>query len=173
MLRRRRARLEAAALGPSHGGLTSKVHLAADRRCRPSAFVLTPRQAADSPRFVAVLEEVRVGGPVCRPRTRPDAVAAEEAYSSWINRAYLRKRKVKAVIPEKVDQAPNRSSAAARAGGRSPTTRDHPHLTSYADAALHGGISSWLSATSERMSERRGCHHLVPTDGSQHPAVVS
>lgn len=87
------------ALGRSRGGLTSKVHLAADRRCRPLAFVLTPGQAADSPQFVAVLEKVRVRGPVGRPRTRPDAVAADKAYSSRANRAYLRRRGIKAVIP--------------------------------------------------------------------------
>ncbi len=54
--RRHRARLTAAGLGRSRGGLTSKVHLAADRRCRPLGFVLTAGQAADSPQFVAVLE---------------------------------------------------------------------------------------------------------------------
>ena len=115
--RRRRARLEAAALGRSRGGLTSKVHLAADRRCRPLAFVLTPRQAADSPRFIAVLEKVRVRGPVGRPRTRPDAVAADTAYSSRARRAYLRRRGIKAVIPEKADQAANRKKR-GRDGGR-------------------------------------------------------
>ncbi len=76
LLRRHRARLAAAGLGRSRGGLTSKVHLAADRRRRPLAFVLTPGQAADSPRFEAVLERVRVRRPVGRPRTRPEAVAA-------------------------------------------------------------------------------------------------
>ncbi|WP_297543666.1 hypothetical protein [Amycolatopsis sp.] len=39
--RRRRARLKAAALGRSRGGLTCKVHLSADRRCRPLSFVVT------------------------------------------------------------------------------------------------------------------------------------
>jgi transposase len=62
--RRRRARLKAAALGRSRGGLTSKVHLAEDRRCRPLAFGLMPGQAAGSPAFVAVLEKVKVRGPV-------------------------------------------------------------------------------------------------------------
>jgi hypothetical protein len=76
--------------------LTSKVHLAADRRCRPLSFVLTAGQAADSPRFVAVLGEIKVRGPVGRPRTRPDAVAADKAYSSRANRAYLRRRGIKA-----------------------------------------------------------------------------
>jgi transposase len=120
--RRRRARLGAAALGRSRGGLTSKVHLAADRRCRPLAFVLTPGQAADSPRFVAVLDEVKVRGPVGRPRTRPDAVAADKAYSSRGNRAYLRRRGIKAVIPEKADQAANRKKRGS-AGGR-PVSHD-------------------------------------------------
>jgi transposase len=72
--RRRKARLRAAKLGRSRGGLTSKVHLSADRRCRPLSFVLTPGQAADSPRFTAVLERIKVRGPVGRPRTRPRAV---------------------------------------------------------------------------------------------------
>jgi hypothetical protein len=62
--RRRRARLKAAELGRSRGGLTSKVHLAADRRCRPLSFVLTSGQAADSPRFTAVIERIKVRGPV-------------------------------------------------------------------------------------------------------------
>jgi hypothetical protein len=33
------------------GGLTSKVHLASERRRRPLSFVLTPGQVADSPQF--------------------------------------------------------------------------------------------------------------------------
>ncbi|MFI0731199.1 transposase [Streptomyces sp. NPDC021225] len=94
--------------GRSRGGLSSKVHLSADRRCRPLSFVLTPGQAADSPRFTAVLERIKVRGPVGRPRTRPAAVAADKAYSSRANRAYLRRRRIRAVIPEKTDQAANR-----------------------------------------------------------------
>lgn len=63
------------------------------------AFVLTPWQAADSLRFVAMLEKVKVRGPVGRPPTRPDAVVADKAYSARANRAYLRRRVIKAVIP--------------------------------------------------------------------------
>jgi transposase len=102
--------------------LTCKVHLSADRRCRPLSFVVTAGQAADSPQFAAVLAGVRVRGPVGRPRTRPGAVAADKAYSSRANRAHLRKRKVKAVIPEKADQAANRRKKGAR-GGR-PVSHD-------------------------------------------------
>jgi len=69
-----------------------------------------------------VLEKVRIPGPVGRPRTRPDAVAADKAYSSKANRAYLRKRGIKAVIPEKRDQAANRKKKGSR-GGR-PVSHD-------------------------------------------------
>ena len=69
-----------------------------------------------------MLDEVRVRGPVGRPRTRPDAVAADKAYSSRGNRAHLRKRDIKAVIPEKKDQAANRKKKGRR-GGR-PVTHD-------------------------------------------------
>jgi transposase len=86
------------------------------------SFVLTPGQAADSPRFVAVLEGVRVRGPAGRPRTRPRAVAADKAYSSRANRAYLRRRGIRSVIPEKIDQAASRKKKGAR-GGR-PVSHD-------------------------------------------------
>jgi transposase len=81
------------------------------------AFVLTPGQAADSPQFRVVLGRIRVPGRVGRPRTRPDAVAADKAYSSKANRAYLRRRRITAVIPEKTDQQANRKKKGS-AGGR-------------------------------------------------------
>ncbi len=76
-----------------------------------------PGQAADSPQFIPVLKKIRVRGPVGRPRTRPDAVAGDKAYSSRGNRTHLRKRQTKAVIPEKTDQVANRRRK-GRTGGR-------------------------------------------------------
>ncbi len=102
--------------------MTTKVHLAADPRCRPLSFLLTEGQAADGPRFVPVLKKIKVRGPVGRPRTRPDAVAGDKAYSSRANRAYLRRRNIQAVIPEKADQAANRKKK-GRQGGR-PVSHD-------------------------------------------------
>jgi transposase len=93
--------------------------LAADRKCRPLAFILTVGQAADSPQFIPVLG--RYGSPD-RPRTRPGAVAGDKAYSSHGNRDHLRERGIKAVIPEKVDQAANRKKRGSR-GGR-PVAHD-------------------------------------------------
>jgi hypothetical protein len=94
-----------------------------------------PGQAADSPRFIAVLENVRVRGPVGRPRTRPDAVAADKAYSWRASRAYLRRRGIKAVIPEKADQAANRKKR-GRDGGR-PVAHDAEQYKERNTVALH------------------------------------
>ncbi|WP_285711153.1 transposase, partial [Microtetraspora sp. NBRC 16547] len=90
-------------------GLTTKIHLMADRRCRPIARVISAGQRNDGFMFQQVMSQVRVPrrgrG---RPRTRPAVVMCDKAYSSKKNRAYLRKRKIKAVIPEKSDQQANR-----------------------------------------------------------------
>jgi transposase len=69
-----------------------------------------------------VLDKIRIPGPLGRPRTRPQAVAADRAYSSRANRACLRRRRITAVIPEKIDQQANRRKKGS-AGGR-PVTYD-------------------------------------------------
>ncbi|MFE9255778.1 IS5 family transposase [Streptomyces sp. NPDC006879] len=104
------------------GGQTSKIHVAGDRKCRPLVFLVTAGQAADGPQFIPVLKKVRVRGPVGRPRTRPDAVSGDKAYSSRGNRAHLRKRRIKAVTPGEEDQAANRQKK-GREGGR-PVSHD-------------------------------------------------
>jgi len=47
------------------------------------------------------------GGPG-RPRTRPDALLADKAYSSRAHRALLQQRGITAVIPERCDQQGHR-----------------------------------------------------------------
>jgi transposase len=54
-----------------------------------------------------------------RPRTRPDRVLADKADSSKANRALLRRRGIRATIPEKDDQAAHRRAKGQR-GGRPP-----------------------------------------------------
>jgi transposase len=82
--------------------------------------VLTAGQRGDSPQFQAVLDGIRVPRVGAgRPRTRPDRVLADKAYSSRANRALLRRRGIKATIPVKDDQAAHRL-ARGRAGGRPP-----------------------------------------------------
>jgi transposase len=84
------------------------------------SIVVTAGQAGDSPQFGAVLGGIRVPrlGPG-RPRTRPDRVLADKAYSSKGNRALLRGRGIRATIPEKDDQAAHRRRR-GRKGGRPP-----------------------------------------------------
>jgi transposase len=108
------------ALGRSRGGLTTKVHLAADRRCRPLTSILTPGQHADCPQFIPVMDQISITRRgKGRPRTRPGAAMGDKACSSAANRAYLRKRGIKAVIPVKEDQKDHRR-ARGRRGGRPP-----------------------------------------------------
>ncbi|WP_406145332.1 IS5 family transposase [Streptomyces anulatus] len=96
-------------LGRSRGGLTCKIHLAGEGGRRPLAFLLTPGQWGDAPQLIPVMERVRVarqdGG---RPRTRPDHLGGDKAYSSRQNRRYLRRRQIKHIIPEPKDQRANR-----------------------------------------------------------------
>ena len=54
-----------------------------------------------------------------RPRTRPEAVLADRAYSSRAIRGHLRRRGIRAVIPQPADQIPHRLRR-GRAGGRPP-----------------------------------------------------
>ncbi len=56
---------------------------------------------------------------VGRPRRRPDSVIADKAYSSRVIRRTLRRRGIRAVIPERADQKANRIRR-GRAGGRPP-----------------------------------------------------
>ncbi|GAA4195280.1 hypothetical protein GCM10023074_19040 [Microbispora amethystogenes] len=82
--------------------------------------MLTAGQRGDSPQFTAVLGGIRVPRPgVGRPRTRPDRVLADKAYTSAANRAYLRQRGIKATIPRKADQDASRRAKGSK-GGRPP-----------------------------------------------------
>jgi transposase len=107
------------ALGRSRGRLTTKVHLACEQGQKPLSIVLTAGQRGDSPQFIPVLDGIRVPRTAGEPRTRPDRVLADKAYTSKANRRYLRRRGIKATIPSKVDQDANRRERGAK-GGRPP-----------------------------------------------------
>lgn len=64
-----------------------------------------------------MLAELRVKhiGPG-RPRTRPEALRADKAYSSRAHRHHLRARGIRAVIPEPADQAGHRTRRGSRGG---------------------------------------------------------
>jgi transposase len=81
-------------------------------------MLVGPGQAGDSPMFEHLMSALAVGrlGPG-RPRTRPDSVLGDKAYSSRGNRAHLRGRGITAVIAEPDDQKANRRRR-GRSGGR-------------------------------------------------------
>jgi len=95
-------------------------HLAADSRCRPVARLVTPGQRGDCPELIPLLDQIRIArrGPG-RPRTRPGVLLADKAYSSAATRGWLRRHRIRAVIPERADQEKHRK-ALGRAGGRPP-----------------------------------------------------
>lgn len=107
------------ALGRSRGGLSTKIHLLADARCRPLRTVTTAGQRHDSLAFELLMDDLRIErhGPG-RPRRRPDAVLADKAYSNKAIRKHLRARGIKAVIPLKADQQAGRRRRGTR--GRLP-----------------------------------------------------
>lgn len=80
-------------------------------------MLLGPGQGNDSPMFRHVLAAINVSrsGPG-RPRTRPDRVLADKAYSSRGNRRLLRRRGIVAVIPEPSDQIGHRKRRGSRGG---------------------------------------------------------
>jgi transposase len=79
--------------------MTCKIHLVTDGKGRPLGLVLTGGNAADTSFFQTVLETVQVhtGGPG-RPRTRPERVLADKAYTAKANRDYLTARGIKVTI---------------------------------------------------------------------------
>ncbi len=101
-------------MGRSRGGLSTKTHQLVDGRGLPLVTVCTAGQDGDSPMFIPLMEQLRVGG-----RTRPDAALGDKAYTSRANREYLRGRRVEAVIPEPRDQRGHRKRRGSK-GGRPP-----------------------------------------------------
>ena len=85
----------------------------------PLVVAVTPGQAGDSPMFLPLMAQLSVSRERGRPRTRPDAVRGDKAYSSRAIRSHLRERGIRAVIPEPDDQKGHRKRRGSR-GGRPP-----------------------------------------------------
>lgn len=85
----------------------------------PLVTLLSPGQAGDNPMCVPLLERLKVPRPVGRPRTRPDELRADKAYSSKEVRDYLRARSIKTTIPEPENRITDRQRKGQR-GGRPP-----------------------------------------------------
>ena len=128
------------ALGRSRGGWSTKTHLACDQHRGVLSFRLTSGQAGDAPEMITVLDGIRVTRPgPGRPRTRPERVLADKAYSSRANRAWLAARGIRVTIPVPADQARHRSNRGQR-GGRPPTFDTERYKDRH---AIECGINMW------------------------------
>ncbi|MFE9731279.1 transposase [Streptomyces sp. NPDC005863] len=110
-------------LGRSRGGLSTKLHLAADAAGHVLAVVITGGQRGDAPHFIRVMDRIKVPRTGSgRPRVRPDHVLTDRAYSSREIRAYLRRRQIPHTIPEKRDQAGHACVEERQVDGRPAST---------------------------------------------------
>jgi transposase len=92
-------------LGRSRGGFGTKVHMRAEGQGKPLIFVLTGGERHEQTAFESLMEHgalrrVGRGG----PRTRPERLVGDKGYSTDKIRAYLRRRRIGAVIPYRAGQ---------------------------------------------------------------------
>lgn len=113
-------------LGSCRGGLSTKIHQLCDGTGLPLVMLIVTGQSGDSLMLKHLLAALKIHrlrpdgriGPG-RPRTTPDALLGDKAYSSRGTRELLRLRRIKAVIPDPSHQIGHRKRR-GRAGGRPP-----------------------------------------------------
>lgn len=120
--------------------MTTKIHVAADMACRPVSRVTSAGQRHDTLAFTAVLGGVRIhraaGG---RPRTRPDRVLADKAYSTATIPDRLCRRGIKATIPQPSNKIKGRLACSSdRAGATPPTPRQAKLSGAFRSASRRG-----------------------------------
>ncbi|TLM70930.1 transposase [Pseudarthrobacter sp. NamB4] len=83
-------------IGRSRGGLSTKIHALVDGRGRPLVLLVARGQGGDGPMFTHLTDQLKINR-AGRPRTRPDRVRGDKAYSSKAIRAHLLDRGIVAV----------------------------------------------------------------------------
>jgi len=132
-------------LGYSRGGWTTRLHAVREPGQKLIGMVVTAGHCGESTKFGPVLATVKVHRPggIGRPRTRPNRARADRGYTSAGNRALLRRRAIRATIPEKIDQQANRKEwvRLADANRRSPsrTTSCVPRSSASSAGSIGGG----------------------------------
>jgi putative transposase len=97
--------------------LSTKIHHLCDGHGLPLVVLVGPGHAHDSPMFEGLMHQLRVPrAGRGRPRTRPQAVLGDRAYSSRATRAHLRSRGICAVIPEQSTHSDHRRRRGSRGG---------------------------------------------------------
>lgn len=87
---------------------------------------VTPGRSGDSPMLLPLLSELRVARPVGRPRTRPDRIRGDKAYSSRAIPAHLRAGGIESVIPEPRDHGAHERAASTARTAPKPYSKGPP-----------------------------------------------
>ena len=90
------------ALGRSRGGYSTKLHLLTDGQGIPLGVIATPGQRNEGPEFENVMNACLIN--TFRKANRPEALAADKAYSSKAIRDYIAKREIEDVIPTRSNE---------------------------------------------------------------------
>ena len=93
------------ALGRSRGGYSTKLHFLTDGQGIPLSVIATAGQRGEAPEFENVMQASQIK--TFRKANRPDALAADKAYSSHAIRDYIAKLDVEDVIPTRSNEARN------------------------------------------------------------------
>lgn len=137
-------------------------HLAGEGGQGPLALLVTPGQWGDAPHMIPVLDRIRVPRPTGgHPRTRPDRLSGDKAYSSRRNRRYLRRRQIKHTMPERRDQRTHRQNRGSR-GGR-PTSFDHSRYARRKEAERTINQLKGFRAVATRFDKRAYVFHGTVT----------
>ena len=126
MRRRRKRGASAQAIGRTKGGRNTKVHALSDERCRPLAFYLTPGQTADIKGAVMLANHL--------PRARH--LLADKAYDADHWRAWLLRRNIQPVIPNKKNRKQPHAFDSKRYKDRNTIERMFGRLKDYQRIAM-------------------------------------
>ena len=83
------------------------MHLVCDGTGVPLAAEVTPGQRQECTQLERVMGKVRIPGRRGRPRCRPVRLAGDKGYSYPRIGRWLRRHKIKAVVPRRKDQRPD------------------------------------------------------------------
>src|SRR5215212_2491268 len=157
-------------IGRSRGGLTSKIHHLVDGAGRPLVVLVSPGQTNDAPLFEHLLAPLRVDRPGRgRPRTRPDRLRGDKAYSSRAIRAELRRRGITAVIPSPQTRSPTACAEAHAADGRpasTPRTTRDATSSNVVSTSPSSGVA-WPPDTTNSPSSTAAAPYCEPSQSGQ------
>ena len=92
------------ALGRSRGGFGTKIHLVCEGGGKPLVATLSGGQEHESKFFEELIGEISIAGNPGRPRSKPDNIAGDKAYSCSRIRDWLARRGIGDVIPTKENE---------------------------------------------------------------------